>query len=198
MPSVPTNQRGHQGAQAVFSDFRSGKQSLLFPGSVFHSKAYQYAAICDLNIAAVQFSFNKILGQSKLAKKKFVTPLNFLALFLVLPSILSTLVCGYEPTTLNRLHKRTQTNRIRRFTVASVYLVADASKYFPLGGSRALSSTAMAGLNYEPSIANWPWWEEPESNGRPLIFSQVYQPCIPSSHINLSRRILFMSFRFTV
>ena len=50
------------GAQAVFSDFRSEKQSLLFPGSVFHPKAYQYAAICDLNIAAVQFSFNGEVG----------------------------------------------------------------------------------------------------------------------------------------
>ena len=49
-------------AQAVFSDFRSGKQSLLFPGSVFHFKAYQYAAICDLNIDAVRFSFNGEVG----------------------------------------------------------------------------------------------------------------------------------------
>lgn len=27
------------------------------------------------------------------------------------------------------------------------------------------------------------WWAGPESNGRPLIFSQVYQPCIPPAHI---------------
>ena len=36
--------------------------------------------------------------------------------------------------------------------VAPVYLVADASKYFPLGGSRALSSTARTGIN---SLIQW-------------------------------------------
>ena len=60
------------------------------------------------------------------------------------------MVCGYEPITLNRLHERTQTNRIRRFTVAPDYLVAGAPKYFPLGRSRALSSTARVGIFYEP------------------------------------------------
>ena len=79
----------------------------------------------------------------------------------------STLACGLKPTTLNRLHERTQTNRTRRFTVASVYLVADAPKYFSLGKSRALSSTAMVGLNYEPFKANWLWWIRLESNQLP-------------------------------
>lgn len=27
------------------------------------------------------------------------------------------------------------------------------------------------------------WWVGPESNGLPLIFSQVYQPCIPPTHM---------------
>ena len=59
----------------------------------------------------------------------------------------STLASGYKLLTLSRLHKYTQANRAYCFTVASVYLVADASKYFPLGGSRTLSSTAMVGIN---------------------------------------------------
>ena len=94
-----------------------------------------------------------------------------------------TLVCGYEPITLNRLHERTQTNRTRRFTVAPDYLVAGAPKYFPLGGSRALSSTAMVGLNYEPVRANWSWWDGVESNHRFRFFRPARQPCTSPSHI---------------
>ena len=56
------------------------------------------------------------------------------------------MACGYKPTTLYRLHKYTQANRAYCFTVARIYLVLRAPKYFPLGGSRALSSTAMVGF----------------------------------------------------
>ena len=91
-----------------------------------------------------------------------------------------TLVCGYEPTTLARLHECTQTNRTHRFTVTPDYLVAGAPKYFPLGRSRALSSTAMAGIN---SLIQRAWWDRWELNPRNMDFQSIALPAELPPHI---------------